>query len=100
MTNLFNPHRRSLARGNTLVLASTFAAIPIAHFPHIRPTLFLLLPALTAILGTIDTVRCIQPRWSLYHGGVILCIYLDLMALALIFFLLLYPYVLWITSTH
>ena len=30
-------------------------------------------------------------RWNFYHGGVILCIYMDLMVLVLVAFLLLYP---------
>jgi hypothetical protein len=96
----FNPRTRSLARGNVLVLGSVLAAIPISHFPHIRPTLLLLLPTLGAMLGTAETVRCIQRRWSLYHGGVLLCIYMDLMAVALLLFLLLYPYFLWFSSAR
>jgi hypothetical protein len=31
-------------------------------------------------------------RWSYYHAGVVLCIYMDLMAITLILFFLLYPY--------
>ena len=50
--------------------------------------------------GTADTVRCMQRRWSFYHGGVILLIYMDLMALCMILFLLLYPYALWISSSR
>ncbi len=38
-----------------------------------------------------------QRRWNFYHGGVILCIYMDLMALGMILFFLLYPY---ITCSH
>jgi hypothetical protein len=95
----FNPRTRSLARGNVLVLGSVFAAIPISHFPHIRPTLWLLLPALSSLIGTAETVRCIQRRWSLYHAGVILCIYMDLMGVSLVLFLLLYPYFGWMSST-
>jgi hypothetical protein len=34
-----------------------------------------------------------QPRWNWYHGGVILCIYMDLMALCIILFFLLYPFI-------
>jgi len=97
---IFNPRTHSLARGNTLVLGSVFAAVLISRFPHIRPTLLLLLPALGSILGTAETVRCIQRRWSLYHGGVLFCIYMDLMAVSLVLFLFLYPYFLWITATH
>ena len=57
-------------------------------------------PALVAILGMLDTIRCIQRRWSFYTGGVVLFIYMDLLAVCLILFLLLYPYMLWIASSH
>jgi hypothetical protein len=98
--HIFNPHRRSLLRGTLLVLLSVAASLLLSHFPHNRPTPLLVLPALVAILGMLDTVRCMQRRWSFYHGGVLLFIYMDLMAVCLILFLLLYPYMLWIASTH
>ncbi len=41
--------------------------------------------------GTLDTLRCMQTRWSWYHGGVLLCAYMDLMVVCLILFFLLYP---------
>ena len=97
---IFNPRRRSLLRGTLLVLLSVAVSLPLAHFPHNHPTPLLVLPALVAILGTLDTVRCMQRRWSFYHGGVLLFIYMDLMAVCLILFLLLYPYMLWMASTH
>jgi hypothetical protein len=91
---VFNLRRRSLLRGNLLVVGSFAAAFPLSGFPHSRATLLLLFPAAFALLGTFDTIRCIQPRWSLYHGGVILLIYMDLMAVCLILFFLLFPYLL------
>lgn len=97
---IFNPRRRSLLRGNLLVLLSLAVSLPLSHFPHNHPNPLLILPALTAILGTADTVRCMQRRWNFYHAGVILCIYMDLMALSLILFLLLYPYLLWIAASR
>ncbi len=100
MIPLFNPRKRSLLRGCLLVLVSLGAAILISGFPSNRATLFLILPTLTAIAGTADTVRCMQPRWNLYHGGVLLLIYMDLMALCMILFLLLYPYAQWMVSTQ
>jgi hypothetical protein len=98
--NFFNPRIRSLLRGNLLVLLSLAVAFPLSDFPNNRPTLLLAIPALTAILGTADTIRCMQPRWSFYHGGVLLCIYMDLMAIILILFFLLYPYMFWLTSSQ
>jgi hypothetical protein len=83
-----------------LVLTSLLAAIFLSGFPQVRAAPVLVLPAVAAIAGTADTVRCMQRRWSFYHGGVLLLIYMDLMALCMILFLLLYPYALWISSSH
>jgi len=98
--SIFNPRNRSLIRGNVLVLASLGIALLLSDFPHNRATPLLILPAIAAIAGTIDTVRCMQPRWSFYHGGVLLCIYMDLMALCMILFFLFYPYARWIASSQ
>ena len=86
-----NPRFRSLTRGNLAVLGSLAAAMPISHFPHLRSTPWLLLPLLGVAIGTTDTIRCMRRRWDFYHGGVILCIYMDLMVGILVLFLLLYP---------
>jgi len=91
---VFNPRRRSLLRGNLLVLGSFAAAVRLSDFPRSRATLLLAAPALLALLGTFDTIRCMQPRWNFYHGGVVLCIYMDLMAMCLILFFLFSPYLL------
>jgi hypothetical protein len=91
---VFHPRRRSLLRGTLLVVGSFAAAFPLSGFPRSRPTLLLLIPTVLALYGTVDTLRCMQPRWSFYHGGVLLLLYMDLMALCLILFFLLFPYVL------
>jgi hypothetical protein len=97
---LFNPRLRSLLRGNLLVLASLGLALFLSDFPHNRANPLLVLPALVAMAGTADTVRCMQRRWSFYHGGVLLCIYMDLMAMCMILFFLLYPYARWMASSQ
>ena len=89
---IFSFRHRSLARANTLVLVSLVLSILLSHFPHVRPDLWIILPALMMLVGTVDTLRNIRPRWSLYHAGVILCIYMDLMAIALVLFFLVYPF--------
>jgi hypothetical protein len=100
LPSFFNPRKRSLLRSSLLVLCSLAIAIFLSDFPHNRATPLLVLPAIAAIAGTIDTVRCMQPRWSFYHGGVLLLIYMDLMALCMILFFLLYPYARWIASSR
>ena len=82
------------------MLSSLAVAIFLSDFPHNHATPLLALPALVAIVGTVDTIRCMQRRWSFYHGGVLLLIYMDLMALCMILFLLLYPYARWIVSSQ
>jgi len=88
---IFDIQRKSLLRGSVLVLGSLFAAFRLADFPRNRATLLLIIPFLLAAVGTWDTIR-------FYHGGVLLLIYMDLMALAMILFLLLYPYGQWIST--
>ena len=100
MIPLFNPRKRSLVRACLLVFAGLVSAILISGFPRDRATPVLILPALIALAGTADTVRCMQRRWSLYHGGVLLLIYMDLMALCMILFLLFSPYAHWMVSTQ
>jgi len=94
--HFFNPRVRSLVRGNLIVLTSVALATVISDFPYLRPTPWLVVPALACLIGTADTARCMQKRWSFYHGGVLLCVYMDLMAIMLILFFLLYPYLVWL----
>jgi hypothetical protein len=88
---VFNLRCRSLIRANLLVLSSLLVSFLLAGIPDDHPTVLLILPLGIALYGTFETIRCLQLRWSFYHGGVLLCVYMDLMAVAIIFFLLLYP---------
>ena len=98
LPELINPRHRSLARGNVLVWSSLLLAVLLSKFPDTHATLLLLIPTATALAGTVDTFRCIRKRWSFYHAGVLFCIYMDLMAISLILFLLVYPFTHFITS--
>jgi hypothetical protein len=98
--SLFNPRTRSLLRGNILVLSSLAIATLLSRFPYLHATLWLILPVLGCAVGMADTVRCMQKRWSFYHGGVLLCLYMDLLAITLILFFLLYPYLIWLGEPH
>jgi len=93
--SVFQIRSKSLLRGTVLVLASLLVSFRLAHFPQARPTLWLILPAFFALVGTWETSRCLRLRWSWYHGGVLLFLYMDILVLAMIFFLLLYPYAGW-----
>jgi hypothetical protein len=93
---VFNIRARSLLRGTVLVIGSLIVACLCAGFPDIHPSPWIILPALAALYGTWETTRCLRPRWSFYHGGVMLLLYTDVLVVALILFLLLYPYARWI----
>jgi hypothetical protein len=95
-----NPRHHSLARANTLVWSAVFLAIFFSGFPRTHPTPLQLIPTALALAGTAETFRCIRKRWSLYHAGVLLCLYMDLMAIFTILFFLIYPYAQFFTSAH
>ncbi len=88
---LSNWRQRSLVRSNALVFLALLLAFYLSDFPRNHGSLLLLIPLLMAIAGTLDTLRCMRSRWNWYHGGVILCAYMDLMIVCLILFFLIYP---------
>jgi len=100
VTALFNPRLHSLARANILTLGGLAIATPLTGFPHMHANPLLALPLLLCLLGAADTVRCMRKRWSFYHGGVLLCLYMDLLAITLVLFFLLYPYLVWLGEAH
>ncbi len=75
-----------------LVLGSLVLALVWAGYPNPHTNPGLVLPAVLAFAGTLDTMRCLRLKWSFYHGGVMLLLYMDIMAIAMILFLLFYPY--------
>jgi len=91
--NLFRPRRRSLARGVLLALGALagslrLAGLPMADMPHASPWQILL--ALADFWAMVETARCLDHKWSLYHAGVLILLYSELMILVLILFLWLY----------
>jgi len=100
LPRILNPRNRSLLRGGLLVLLSLVAALLLSDFPNNRANPLIALTVITAITGTIDHLRCMRSQWSWYHGGVVLLIYMDLMAISMILFFLLYPYTHWLTSSQ
>jgi hypothetical protein len=91
---IFRLRQRSLVRGIVLSLGSFIASLLLAGFPHIEklhgsPWQFVSL--LVAAWGMAETGRCLRGKWSLYHAGVLILLYSDLMILTLIVFLVAYP---------
>jgi hypothetical protein len=87
---------KSLLRGTLLVLLSLAASFVLSGFPQIHRAPWIALAALAALWGSFETARCLKVRWDLYHAGVLLLLYMDLITLILIFFLLIYPYAGWL----
>ncbi len=87
--------RPSLLRGVALSLAAFGVSLLLAGFPHIErlhgsPWQWAALAA--ALCGLAETARCLQRRWDLYHAGVLILLYTELMILTMIIFLAVYPY--------
>jgi hypothetical protein len=82
----------SLLRGCVFVLASFFASFPMSGFPGTHRTLLLAIPAAIAMFGTVDTARCMHGRWTLYQGGVFFLLLMDMLAMCMILFFLITPY--------
>src|ERR1700733_14117065 len=94
---VFNIRAKSLLRGAVLVGGSVVLGLGGSGFlNNVRGSLMVAVPGCLAVYGTWETSRCLRPRWSFYHGGVLLLLYADVLALALIVFLLLYPYARWL----
>jgi hypothetical protein len=92
---VFRLKQRSLVRGIVLSLGALAASLLLAGFPRIENlhgSPWQILAVLTACCGMIETARCLSRRWSLYHAGVLILLYSELMILALAVFLWIYPY--------
>jgi hypothetical protein len=82
---------KSLLRSTAVALGSLWLSFRLSGYPEERLCWWLIAPLLLACAATWDTARCLQKRWSFYHGGVLLLLYVDLMILLMISFLLLAP---------
>lgn len=89
--SIFRIRQKCLARGILLSLGSFFLGLGLAGFPDITKlhgSRWEFAALLTAAWGMAETARCLQRRWSLYHAGVLILLYADLMILAAIVALL------------
>lgn len=93
-TTFFDLRRRSLPRGIILALTAFATSLRLGGFPNINAlhsSRWQICAALVAFWGMIETARCLGRRWTLYHAGVLLLLYTDLMILAMAVVLFLYP---------
>lgn len=93
-TNIFRLRQKSLARAIFLSLGAFAASLRLAGFPNIEnlhSSDGQILALLAAAWGMAETVRCLQRTWSLYHAGVLIFLYTNLMILAGIVVLMAVP---------
>lgn len=67
------------------------ASLGLAGFPHIENihgSNWQFLALLMAAWGMAETARCLRREWSLYHAGVLILLYSDLLILVVIVALL------------
>jgi hypothetical protein len=93
-SNLLRIRKRSLVRGVLISLVAFGVSLRLAGFPYINAlhgSPWQMLVALFAAWGMVDTARCLRNKWSLYHAGVLILLYSELMILAMVVFLSIYP---------
>jgi hypothetical protein len=91
---IFRLRQRSLLRGIVLSLSAFIASLLLAGFPHIENlhgSPWQVAALFAAAWGMAETGRCMRGKWSLYHAGVLILLYSDLVILTLIVFLVAYP---------
>jgi CO dehydrogenase/acetyl-CoA synthase gamma subunit (corrinoid Fe-S protein) len=92
-SSIFRLRKKSLLRGTLLSLTAFALSLRLEGFPgvkdlHASPWQILAVPI--AIWGMVETARCLSHRWSLYHAGVLILLYSELMILATAMFFWLY----------
>jgi hypothetical protein len=80
----FHLRQKSLARAVLLSLGAFAGSLRLAGFPDIsrlHASNWQILMLVLAISGMVETTRCLRKKWSLYHAGVLILLYTDLMIL-------------------
>lgn len=93
-SSIFRLRQKSLLRGVGICLVAFAASLRLAGFPvienlHGSQWQIALIPVVC--WGMVDTFRCIGKKWSLYHAGVLILLYSELMILAAVVTLWIYP---------
>lgn len=85
--SIFRLRQKSLVRALVLSLGSFMASLRLAGFPHIENlhgSHWQIVALLVAAWGMGETVRCLHRKWDLYHAGILILVYTNLMILTLI----------------
>lgn len=85
--HIFRIRERSLTRGVLLALSAFACSLLMAGFPYIErlhgsPWQIAIAPF--ACWGMVETARCLRSKWDLYHAGVMILLYTELMILAMV----------------
>ena len=92
--SIFRLQQKSLVRAALLSLGAFGTSLRLAGFPDIdnlHGSYWQILALLVAAWGMAETARCLRREWSLYHAGVLILLYTDLMILAGIVVLMAVP---------
>ena len=93
-SNIFRLRQKSLLRAMLLSLGAFAASLRLAGFPNINDlhgSHWQFLALLAAAWGMAETARCLRREWSLYHAGILILLYANLMILAGIVVLIAVP---------
>lgn len=91
---IFRLRQRSLFRGVLLALFALGGSLRLAGFPSPdapHASNWQIVAVSLAGYAMVETFRCLGRKWSLYHAGVLILLYAELMILVLTLFLWLYP---------
>ena len=83
----FRLRQRSLLRGILLAVGAFLVSLRLAGFPNIQNlhgSHWQILTVPLACWAMVETARCLERRWSLYHAGVLILLYTELMILAMV----------------
>ena len=93
-TSIFRLRQKSLVRGILLSVGAFAASLRLGGFPDINAlhsSHWQIVSALVAFWGMVETARCLCRKWSLYHAGVLILLWTEVMILGMAVFLFLYP---------
>ncbi|HEU5351053.1 MAG TPA: permease [Terracidiphilus sp.] len=94
LSQVLKVRKKSLVRAILLSLGAFLASLRLAGFPHIanlHSSPWQILLWFVALWGSVETARCLRRTWTLYHAGVLVLLYTNLLILTLIGFLAVYP---------